>query len=95
MEWLESLAPYVPVTAAYGIPLLASRGVAAVVALGTSWLVVRVDELPPEIKADDKPATEWSFAAEGWQVIRAWQDAQATRDLVRIALARAASLALP
>ena len=91
---LRSLAPDLPVTAAYGVPLLAPEGVAAVVALGMDWLAIRIDELPPEIEAD-KPTPEEEFAGEGWQIILAWQDGRALRDLVSAALARAAGLALP
>ena len=89
--------PDLPVTGAYGVPLLTSEGVAAVVALGMDWLVVRIDELPPEIEAnDDEPAPLGLSAAEGWQIILAWQDnGQALRELVGAALAHAASLALP
>ena len=87
-------APDLSVTAAYGVPLLASEGVAAVVALGMDWLAVLVDELPPGIEADDEPAPECLSVAEGWQTILAWQDSQALRDLVSTALARAPSLAL-
>ena len=60
------------------------------------WLAVRVDELPPGIEADDdEPTPQGLSIAEGWQTILAWQDSQALRDLVSIALARAASLAVP
>jgi hypothetical protein len=91
---LRLLAPDWPVTAAYGVPLLASEGVAAVVAIGMDSLAVRIDELPPEIQADDR-GTPWSSAAERWKFIDAWQNDRALRDLVSIALTRAASLALP
>jgi hypothetical protein len=93
---LRSLAPDLPITAAYGVPLLAPEGVAAVVALGMDWLAVRIDELPPGIEADDdEPGPQGLSVTEGWQIILAWQDSQALRDLVSTALARAASLAAP
>jgi hypothetical protein len=91
---LRYLAPDWPVTAAYGVPLLASEGVAAVVAIGMDSLAFRIDELPPGIQADGR-GTPWSSAAERWRFVDAWQDDRALRDLVSIALARAASLTLP
>lgn len=96
---LRELAPGWPVTAAYGIPLLASEGIAAVVALGTDWLAVRIDSLPPEVDTED-PALQWSFACEDWHIISPWQghlsgdDADRILiDLVSAALAYAAGLA--
>jgi len=91
--------PSWPVTEAYGVPLLACEGIAAVVALGTDFLVVRVDSLPPEVDTKD-PAPEWSFVHEGWHVISPWQsrlpgaDAEhAVKGLVSAALTHAARLA--
>jgi hypothetical protein len=72
MEQLRALAPGWPVTEAYGVPLLASAGVAAVVALGTDFLVVRVDHLPPEVETEE-PAPQWTFAYGDWHVISPWQ----------------------
>ena len=99
MELLRNLAPGWPVTEAYGVPLLACEGIAAVVALGTDFLVVRVDSLPPEVDTKD-PAPEWSFVHEGWHVISPWQsrlpgaDAEhAVKGLVSAALTHAARLA--
>src|SRR6266436_4633215 len=43
MDRFCELAPGWPLAAAYGVPLLASEGVAAVVALGTDWPAVRID----------------------------------------------------
>jgi hypothetical protein len=81
------------------VPLLACEGIAAVVALGTDFLVVRVDSLPSEVDTED-PAPEWSFVHEGWHVISPQQsrlsgaDAGRTiRGLVSAALTHAASLA--
>jgi hypothetical protein len=100
MARLCELAPGCPLTAAYGVPLLASEGIAAVVALGTDWLAVRVGCLPPEIETED-PAPEWSFARGDWHVISPWQSQLSGADALRIlaalvsaALAHAASLAL-
>ncbi len=93
MSLLRSLAPDLPVTGAYGVPLLETEGVAAVVALGMDWLAVRVDELPPGIEADADEPPQGLSIADGWHVILAWQDnSQALTDLVSAALARAASL---
>jgi hypothetical protein len=50
MDRLCELAPGWPLAAAYGVPLLASEGVAAVVALGTDWLAVRIDRLLANIR---------------------------------------------
>jgi hypothetical protein len=95
---LRELAPGWPLTAAYGVPLLASEGIAAVVALGTDWLAVRVASLPPEIESEE-PAPEWSFAREDWHVISAWPSKLSAADaagvltaLVSAALTHAASL---
>ena len=41
---LRKLAPGWPLTAAYGVPLLANEGIAAVAALGTDWLAVRLPD---------------------------------------------------
>jgi hypothetical protein len=89
---LRFLAPDWPMTNAYGVPLLESAGVAAVVALGMDWLAVRTDRLPPEIQAV-KRARWRSFLGKDWQIIDAWQDDRALRDLVSAALTRAAGVA--
>lgn len=96
---LRELAPGWPLTAAYGVPVLAGEGIAAVVALGTDWLAVRVENLPRDVESED-PAPEWSFAGDGWHVVSAWQSqlsgadgARVLRDLVAAALAYAARLA--
>lgn len=96
---LRELAPGWPLTAAYGVPLLASEGIAAVVALGTDWLAVRVASLPSEVETED-PAPEWSFASGDWHVILAWPGNLSAADaagvltaLISAALTHAASLA--
>src|SRR5215469_5936969 len=53
MDRLCELAPGWPLAAAYGVPLLARDGVAAVVALGTSWLVARIASLPAGIEVKE------------------------------------------
>ncbi len=96
---LRRLAPGLPLTAAYGVPMLASEGIAAVVALGSAWLVVRVDHLPAGADVDDDPPPEWSFAGDGWQVLSPVQSlpgpdlARVMGELVAAALSSAASLA--
>ncbi len=101
MATLRDLAPRLPLTAAYGVPLLASGGIAAVVALGTDWLLVRSDSLPPDVETEE-PAShpEWSFIRDGWHVLSPVQsrlpgaDTASTRSsVVSAALAYAASLA--
>jgi hypothetical protein len=96
---LGDLAPGWPLTAACGVPMLASQGIAAVVALGTDWLAVRIDHLPAGIKTQ-APAPEWTFADSAWHIVDPWQSqlpkAEGTdvlRRLVRRALRCAASLA--
>ena len=98
MERLCDLAPGWPLIAAYGVPLLAYEGVAAVVALGTGWLAVRIDRLPVNIKTL-KPAPAWTFAGGDWHIIDPWQGELAAADgtcvlrgLVSEALDYAASL---
>jgi len=99
MDRLCELAPGWPLTAAYGVPLLASDGVAAVVALGTGWLAVRTDHLPASIRTLE-PAPAFTFAGGDWRIVDPWQDQLASADgtrvlrgLVRGALSYAASLA--
>ncbi len=98
---LLELAPGWPLTAAYGVPLLANEGIAAVIALGSAWLVIRIDHLPPGIETDDDPPAEWSFAQDGWHILSPVQSQLSGADydrtmheLVAAALAHAASLAL-
>lgn len=95
---LRKLAPGWPLTAAYGVPILACEGIAAAVALGTDWLIIRVPHLPPSIETDDHPA--WTFAHGDWHIISPDQPqltgpehARAIRELVTAALAHAATLA--
>ena len=99
MERLCELAPGWPLTAAYGVPLLAGEGVAAVVALGTGWLAVRIDLLPVGITSLE-PAPAWTFAGGDWHIVDPWQGQLSTaygtrvlRGLVRAALSYAAGLA--
>ena len=98
---LRALAPGHPLTAAYGIPILAADGIAAVVAHGTDWLIIRLHHLPPGVQTEDHPA--WTLAQDGdWHIISPVQDqlpgpeyARTIRQLVTDALTHAASLATP
>jgi hypothetical protein len=101
MERLGELAPGWPLTAAYGVPMLACEGIAAVVALGTSPLAVRIGSLPPGIETVH-PMASLTFVRGDWQLVDPWQNqltrAEGTRvltALVSAALAHAASLASP
>jgi hypothetical protein len=97
---LRQLAPGWPLTAAYGVPILAREGVAAVVALGTDWLAVRIGQVPPNVETEDSDHPAWSFVGGDWHVVSPVQNqlsgaehARALRELVAAALAHAASLA--
>lgn len=99
MDRLRELAPGWPLTAAYGVPLLASQGIAAVVALGTNWLALRIQSLPPDI-VTSASAPAWSSAGDEWHVVSPWQShlpsSDGTRrlhDLITEALTRATGLA--
>lgn len=98
---LQELAPGWRLTAAYGIPLLANEGIAAVAAIGTDWLAIRIDPLPPWVEIEDDQHPQWSaFVRDGWHILSPTQslfpggDLELTvRKLVAAALARAAGLA--
>jgi hypothetical protein len=99
MDRLCELAPGWPLTAAYGVPLLAYEGVAAVAALGTGWLAVRIDHLPANIKTRES-AQAWTFAGGDWHIVDPWQGQLSAADGTRVlrglvsgALSYAASLA--
>ena len=96
---LSELAPGWPLTAAYGVPLLASEGIAAAVALGTDWLAVRIDPVPAGVETCE-PAAAWTFAGGDWHIVDPWQgqlsQAEGTRGLRGLvfgALSYAGSLA--
>src|SRR5215469_10272712 len=98
MDRLCELAPGWPLTAAYGVPLLASEGVAAVVALGTGWLAVRIDRLPASVMTLES-APAWTFAGGDWYIVDPWQGQLSAADGTRVlrglvsgALSYAASL---
>ena len=61
--------------------------IAAVVALGTDWLVVRVDQLPPGVETDDEPHPAWSFVSDGWHILSPLQSQLTAADGTRYARA--------
>ena len=91
LDRLAELARHAPLHAAYGVPVLAREGIAAVAAVGTSVLLVRLPAAPSGLEA----GTSVPFlAGHGWQAVDAWQSelpsAEGTRRLsgtVRRALA--------
>jgi hypothetical protein len=89
LYYLRSCAPGWPLTAAYGIPILACKGVAAVAAIGTDFLAVRTDELPPGVEIIDQAG--WFPSAE-WHAIWAWGQEGTILGLVTAALGHAGSL---
>ncbi|MFB7473558.1 hypothetical protein [Kitasatospora sp. NPDC056184] len=93
---LSELAPRHPVEAAYGLPVLAFEGVAAVVAAGLGLLLVRLPALPEGIE----PGGPWPPLTDGeWRSVdayprncaRAEGDARLTA-LIREALVHARDL---
>ena len=70
-EWMESLAPGQPVHAAYGAPVLTAAGVAAVVAIGTDHMLLRLWSVPDDLKTGipTPPLTD-----QGWRLVDAWQN---------------------
>lgn len=102
MALLRELMPGWPLTAAYGIPLLASDGIAAVAAFGTEWLAFRIDPLPPGIEIEDEQEPAWlSCVRDGWHLLSPVQNrlprgevGPTLRALAAAALAHAATLAM-
>ncbi|MPZ84931.1 MAG: hypothetical protein GEV28_32920 [Actinophytocola sp.] len=73
VERLELVAPDgCPLIPLFGVPVLAADGIVAVAALGTSWLLVKIPELPTgvELAAPLPPLTD-----QGWHAVNAWQSA--------------------
>ncbi|MHA6762584.1 hypothetical protein [Streptacidiphilus sp. PAMC 29251] len=99
VERLESLAPHWPVLATFGMPVLAAKGVAAVVAWGTDTLLLRLPEGPPEVLKAAAPCPPLTDPGQGWYSVRPWQSELGSAKskrllslLVQHALAHAASL---
>jgi hypothetical protein len=101
MALLRELAPGWPLTAAYGIPLLASEGIAGVAAFGTEWLAIRIDQLPSGIEVEDNREPAWqSCVRGGWHLLSPMQNGlprdkvgSTLRTLAAAALDHAATLA--
>jgi hypothetical protein len=70
MERLAALGLGASLHAAYGVPLLARKGVAAVAATGMDRLLMRLPAEPADLKAATPvPA----LARDGWWAVDAWQ----------------------
>lgn len=67
---LQEVAPCVPVLGVYGVPVLASDGVAAAMAIGTDTLLLRLPEFPTDLELGPPlpPLTDGD-----WYSIDAWQ----------------------
>lgn len=71
LERLGELAPDgIPVIPLFGVPALATDGIVAAVALGTSWLMVRLPRLPDGLETQDPIPP---LSDHGWQSVSAWQ----------------------
>ncbi|MGW2543016.1 hypothetical protein ACWC5I_19610 [Kitasatospora sp. NPDC001574] len=86
---LSRLVPRHPVESAYGVPVLAFEGVAAVVACGMDILLVRLPTLPEGVEpaADLPPLTDGE-----WRSVSAWPQGppSAGREARLVALLREA-----
>ncbi|MCM3884071.1 hypothetical protein [Frankia sp. R82] len=101
VEQLVIVAPQprdaVPV---YGVPVIVADGIAAVVALGTNWLVFRLAEPPVGLRmVAPIPSLK---SSDGWHSVASWQPDLSTaeslarlRELTREAMAYASMLASP
>src|SRR6202011_3415474 len=69
IERLQQLAPGHPLLSAYGMPVLASHEVAAVVAVSMNTLLVRLPQPPPHLKTTSPS----QLTAHGWHAVDAWQ----------------------
>lgn len=99
VERLEDLAPDWPVLATFGMPVLASKGIAAAVAVGMATLLVRLPEAPSEPLEPAAPRPPLTDPGEGWYSVCPWQSELPSAEskrllslLVRHALSYAASL---
>ncbi|WLQ53717.1 hypothetical protein P8A21_39940 (plasmid) [Streptomyces poriferorum] len=99
VERLEDLAPQWPVLATFGMPVLAAKGIAAVVAWGMGILLVRLPEAPTEALELAEPCPPLTDPGQGWYSVCPWQselhsaESQAQLSLlIRHALSHAATL---
>ena len=99
VERLEDLAPRRPALATFGVPVLAAKGIAAVVARGTGVLLLRLPEAPPEPLEPAGPCPPLTDPGQGWYSVCRWQSELPSAEskrllslLVQHALSYAASL---
>lgn len=99
VERLEDLAPHWPVLATFGMPVLAGKGIAAVVASGMGTLLVRLPEAPSEPLEPAASCPPLTDPGQGWYSVCPWQSELPSAEskrllslLVRHALSYAASL---
>ncbi|MFI5808501.1 hypothetical protein [Streptomyces sp. NPDC051561] len=99
VERLGDLAPQWPVLAAYGMPVLASKGIAAVVARSMGILLVRLPVAPAEPLEPVEPWPPLTDPGRGWYSLCPWQSELPSAEskrlltlLIRHALLYAASL---
>jgi hypothetical protein len=69
-ERLQALGRGWPVSPVYGVPVLAAKGVAAIVAIGTDDLLIRLPRVPSDLSAGSPrpPLTDTN-----WHAVDAWQ----------------------
>ncbi|MGC4998384.1 hypothetical protein [Streptomyces sp. DT195] len=84
VERLEDLAPRWPVLAAFGLPVLAAKGIAAVVAWGTDMLLVRLPERPAEPLKPGAPRPPLTGPGEGWYSLCPWQSELSSSESERL-----------
>ncbi|SEM69032.1 hypothetical protein [Streptacidiphilus jiangxiensis] len=99
VERLVDLAPRWPVLATFGVPVLAAKGIAAVVACGMGMLLVRLPEVPTEPLESAAPCPPLTDPGQGWYSVCPWQGELSSVEskrllslLVQHALSYAASL---
>ncbi|MBD0746652.1 hypothetical protein [Streptomyces sp. CBMA152] len=84
VERLEDLAPRWPVLASFGVPVLAANGIAAVVAVGTGVLLVRLPEAPPEPLEPAEPCPPLTDPGQGWYAVCPWQNELSSAESKRL-----------
>lgn len=99
VERLEDLAPQWPVLATFGMPVLAAKGIAAVVAFSMGILLVRLPEAPAGPLKPAKPCPPLMDPGQGWYSLCPWQSKLPSTEskrlltlLIQHALSYAASL---
>lgn len=76
-ERLQALARGWPVSPVYGVPVLVAKGVAAVVAIGTDDLLIRLPHVPSDLQVGSPrpPLTDGN-----WHAVDAWQSDLPSQD---------------